>query len=142
MNPKLLLRIAAVLMFLHMIGHTFGALSWKDAPNDAISRVITSMQTNHFEFMGRSVTIASFYEGYGFTMIGVLLLISLLLWVLSGETGNRLSARLLPFLAVFLLGMAIVEYLYFFLFAAMFSLLAGLCTGIAVFRPVASQATK
>src|SRR5258708_39676052 len=118
MKPKLLFRIASLLMVLHLIGHTFGALSWKNAPNDTIGRVITSMQTNHFEFMGRSVTLASFYEGYGFLMILVLLLISWLLWLLSGETGSRLSARMLPLLAGFLLLMAIAEYIYFFPFAA------------------------
>jgi len=37
MRPKLLLRIAAGLMFLHTIGHSFGASTWKDAPNAAVA---------------------------------------------------------------------------------------------------------
>lgn len=132
MKPKLLLRIASLLMLFHMIGHTFGALGWKNAPNEAVGQVITGMETNHFEFMGRPVTLASFYEGYGFSMILVMLLISLLLWILSAETGNRLSARLLPLLAGFLLMVGILEYVYFFPFAAAFSFLAGLCTLVAL----------
>ena len=83
MNPKILLRIAAVLMFLHTIGHSFGALNWKNAPDTAVGNLINSMQTTHFEFMGRSATLAGFYEGYGLTMIFVLLLISVVLWLLS-----------------------------------------------------------
>ncbi len=131
MNPKILLRIAAVLMFLHTIGHSFGALNWKNAPDAAVGRLIISMQTTHFAFMGRSATLAGFYEGYGLTMIFVLLLISVVLWLLSAETVVDLSARLLPLFAVFLLFLGIIEYIYFFPFAASFSLLAAACTFIA-----------
>src|SRR5947209_1836390 len=102
MKQKISLRIAAGLMLLHTIGHTFGALSWKNAPNEAIRRIITSMQTNAFDFMGRSVTLAHFYEGYGVILIFVLLFISVLLWLLSNETENRLAQRLLIPLTVFL----------------------------------------
>jgi hypothetical protein len=128
MKPKLLLRIAAILMFLHTIGHTFGALSWKNAPNPLVGQVIAGMQKNHFEFMGRSATLASFYEGYGYMMILVLLLISMLLWLLAAESDSRLSSKLLPVLAVFLLLIAVIEYIYFFPFAAALTSLAGLCT--------------
>jgi hypothetical protein len=133
MKPKLLLRIAAILMFLHTMGHTMGALSWKTAPNPAIGLVIKGMETNHFEFMGRQVTLASFYDGYGFTMVFVFLFISILLWLLSADAGNSLSARLLPVLAVLLLLMGIIEYIYFFPFAAAFSFIAGLCTLASLF---------
>lgn len=133
MKPKLLLRIAAILMFLHTIGHTFGALSWKNAPNSFVGQVIAGMQKNHFGFMGRSVTLASFYEGYGYMMILVYLLSSILLWLLAADSNNPLSAKLLPVLSVFLLLIAIIEYIYFFPFAAAFSLLAGLCTLFALF---------
>ncbi|HEY4289504.1 MAG TPA: hypothetical protein VGN00_20525 [Puia sp.] len=139
MNPKILLRIASVLMFLHMIGHSFGALSWKNAPDPTVGRLISSMQTTHFAFMGRSVTLAGFYEGYGLTMIFVLLLISVVLWLLSTATGD-LPARLLPLFAVFLLFLGIIESIYFFPFAAGISLLAAVCTFIAwvIFRKKAS----
>jgi hypothetical protein len=140
MNPKILLRIAAVLMFLHTIGHSFGALNWKNAPDATVGRVINSMQTTRFEFMGRSVTLAGFYEGYGLTMIFVLLLISVVLWLLSNATVVDLSARLLPLFAVFLLFLGIIEYIYFFPFAASFSLLAAVCTFIARIRMRTSRA--
>src|ERR1700744_5391763 len=113
MNPKILLRIASLLMFVHTIGHSFGALNWKNAPDAAVGRLISSMQTTHFAFMGRSATLAGFYEGYGLTMIFVLLLISVVLWLLSTAAAGELSARLLPVFAVFLLFMGIIEYIYF-----------------------------
>jgi len=133
MKPKLLLRIAAILMFLHTIGHTLGALSWKNAPNAAVAQIVSGMLSTHFDFMGRSASIGSFYEGYGLIMILVLLLISLLLWLLSAQSGNPLSVRFMQLLGVLLLMMGVLEYIYFFPFAAAFSLLAGICTVWALF---------
>lgn len=127
MKPKTLLRIAAVLMSLHTIGHAMGALSWRTAPNAAVARVITGMENNHFDFMGQQASLAAFYDGYGVSMIFVLLLVSALLWLASNETENTFAARVLGALTVFLLVLAGVEYIYFFAFAAAFSLLAGLC---------------
>jgi len=82
---------------------------------------------NRFDFMGRSASLGDFYAGYGFIMIGVLLLISILLWQLS--TG--VSPRITLLMSFFLLFMGIVEYIYFFPFAAAFSLLAGVATLVA-----------
>ena len=132
MKPKILLRIAAALMLLHTIGHTFGALSWKNAPNATIARVVREMIVNHFEFMGRSVTVASFYEGYGIGLIGVLLLITILLWFLSNDTENQFSIKYLTVLMVFLLFLGVTEYIYFFFLAAAFTTLAGLCALFAL----------
>ncbi|MDB5127768.1 hypothetical protein [Mucilaginibacter sp.] len=121
---KIALRIAAVLMLLHTLGHTMGALTWKNAPNARVAAVVTGMENEHFDFMGRSLTLASFFNGYGFIMIGVLLLISILLWLLSSTPVRGI----ILLLGLFLVFMAIVEFIYFFPFAAAFSLLAGIST--------------
>jgi len=124
------LRIASILMLLHTAGHTIGALTWKQAPNNRVALVITGMQNEHFLFMGREVSLGSFFEGYGFTMIGVLLLISCLLWLLSIT-----PVRSIIFLSgAFLLFMGVIELIYFFPFAAAFSLLAGVLTLYALWR--------
>ncbi|QEC77517.1 LIC_13387 family protein [Mucilaginibacter ginsenosidivorax] len=132
MTAKLLLRIAAILMLLHTLGHTIGAITWKDAPNPAVGQVINGMQSQHFDFMGRSVTLAGFFEGYGFIMIGVLPLVAIFLWLFGSQSANPLTKSLLPVLAVFLLVMGVIEYIYFFPFAAAFTFLAGLCSVIAL----------
>ena len=129
MKAKILLRIAAVLMLLHTAGHTMGALTWKEAPNARVAAVINGMQTEHFNFMGRSVSLGSFFDGYGFTNIGVLLLLTILLWLLSTEP-NR---KFLLLTGLFLLFMGIIELIYFFPLAAIISLLAGICTLLAYF---------
>jgi hypothetical protein len=121
---KLSLRIAAILMLLHTAGHTVGALTWKNAPNASVAAVVTGMENEHFDFMRRSLTLASFFSGYAYSMIGVLLLVSILLWILSTEPNKRLIAVL----GIFLLFLAVIEFVYFFPFAAVFSLLAGIST--------------
>ncbi|MHB8209433.1 LIC_13387 family protein [Mucilaginibacter sp.] len=128
MKAKILLRIAAVVMLLHTIGHTMGALTWKDAPNAAVKQVIEGMLHNRFNFMGRSASIGDFYMGYGYSMIGVLLLISILLWLLSAKPNGGIILAL----GFFLVFLGIIEFIYFFPFAAAFSLLAGIATLFAM----------
>jgi hypothetical protein len=134
MKPKIFLRIASVLMLLHTVGHTLGALSWRKAPNAAVQKVITAMESNRFQFMGRSASLADFYSGYGIIMIGVLLLITVLLWLGSDETDVRSFRKVQTLLTAFLVFLAVIEYIYFFPFAAAFSLLAGICTLISLRR--------
>ncbi len=134
MSSKILLRIAAVLMFLHTIGHTMGALTWKKTTNPALSALVSSMQQNQFIFMGRKVSIALFYDGYGITMIAVLLLVCVILWMLSNEHPSPIAIKVKWVFGIFLLLLAIVEFIYFFPFAAVFSLLAGICTLSARYR--------
>lgn len=124
MKPKISLRIASILMLLHAFGHTIGALTWKKAPNATVQQVVDGMQSNHFEFMGRSISLGLFFDGYGFIMIGVLLLLTMLLWQLATEPNKRTTAML----GLFLLFMGVCELIWFFPFAASFSLLAGIIT--------------
>lgn len=124
MKPKILLRVASVIMLLHTLGHTMGALTWKDAPNAAVKQVIVGMPGNRFDFMGRSVSIGDFFAGYGYSMIGVLLLVSILLWLLSVEPNKRFVLAV----GLFLLFLSVIEFVYFFPFAAAFSLLAGIAS--------------
>ena len=127
MKAKLLLRIAAVVMLLHALGHTMGIVSGHKAPNTAVAQVMSGMQANHFNFMGRQCSLAGFYNGYGLSIILMLLFVSTLLWLLSA---SPVKSLLLP-TGLFLLGLAVVEFIYFFPFAAVFSLAAGTSTLMA-----------
>jgi len=118
---KTSLRIASILMFLHTIGHTMGALTWKKAPNPVVQKVVDDMETNHFDFMNHQVSLGSFFDGFGFTMIGVLLLVTIMLWLIP-------ERRFTLLIGLFLLFMGIIELIYFFPFAAAFSLLAAIFT--------------
>ncbi|MDP9047049.1 MAG: hypothetical protein M3N14_02870 [Bacteroidota bacterium] len=130
MRPKLLLRIAAVLMLLHTIGHTIGAFGSTAPPNARVGLVIRGMETEHFNFMGRTTTLAQFYNGYGIIMIFVLLLISIQLWLLASAVNKSLMLTM----GVFLLITAVCEFVYFFPLAALFSLLSGVATLFAYYN--------
>ena len=130
MKPKILLRAASMLMLLHAAGHTIGALTWKQAPNATIQQVVTSMLSNHFDFMGRSISLGAFFNGYGIIMIGVLVLLSILLWLLAAEP----NPKIILLVSLFLLFMGICELVWFFPFAAAFSLLTGIITLYAYFK--------
>lgn len=132
MRSKVLLRTAAIVMLLHTIGHTIGALTWKQAPNSPIAQVITGMENNHFQFMGRQTSLADFHEGYGLIMIAVLMFVSILLYVLSSAK----NSGVIMLTGIFLIILAIAEYIYFFPFAAAFSFLAGVCTLVSLSKNV------
>ena len=135
MKPKLLLRIASVLMLLHAAGHTMGSLTWKDNPDPAVAKVVEGMISQHFVFMGREASIAMFYSGYGVTIIFVLLLITALLWIVGDHAINQpLTKKLCMVLSIFLLLMGVTEWVYFFPLASIFSLLAAAFTCLAMIR--------
>lgn len=124
MKIKVLLCIASGLMLFHTLGHSIGAFTWNQAPNTALKQVIHGMINNHFDFMGRSATIGSFYAGYGYCMIAVLLFISILLWLLAIEP----QFRIMLLLGLFLVILGILEFIFFFPLPAICSALAGIFT--------------
>jgi hypothetical protein len=131
MKPKILLRVASIMMFLHTIGHTIGALTWKKDPDPGIQQVVDAMINHKFIFMGALRSIGDFYEGYGMMMIFVLLLMAVLLWQLSAICFKypAPAARLLIPISLGLLAIALMEFRYFFLLAGAFTLIAGLLSG-------------
>jgi|SRR6185369_15941055 len=126
MKPKIILRIASISMLLHTIGHTIGAMTWKKDPDPAIQQVVDKMISQKFVFLGALRSIGDFYEGYGITMIFVLLLMAVLLWQLANTcvTYPGPVAKLLVPISLSLLVIALVEFRYFFF-------LPGTLTGIA-----------
>ncbi|HET6255421.1 MAG TPA: hypothetical protein VFE32_15180 [Puia sp.] len=127
MQPKLLLRIAAVLMLMHTIGHMYGALGHSLPPDPKLAAIISGMQTEHFNFMGRSASLGLFFTGYGMTIIFVLLLIAVQLWILSARPSRPIAV----ILGLYLITQAVIEYIYFFPMAAAISLAAAVLTLLA-----------
>ena len=136
MKAKLLLRIASIVMLLHDLGHTFGHLTWKQSPDSAKQEVIKQMTDNKFPFMGAVRSMSEYYDGYGFAATLALLLIAALLWIASGVTEqNRVIVRrILVVVSIILLAWGIDELIFFFPFAASFTLLAFLMTSISIFQ--------
>ncbi len=128
MKPKLLLRLASLVMLLHTIGHTMGALTWDQAPNTALANVIRGMKSEHFDFFGRQVSLGMFFQGYGYSMICVLLLIVATLWISARNPIDTMTQQLLPYLITFLALFAVIEWIYFFPMPAAMSSVAAVLT--------------
>jgi hypothetical protein len=136
MNPKVLLRIAAILMLFHTIGHTIGASTWKKTPDVAKQAVIASMTSQKFPFMGTDRSMGEYYDGFSFACTLALLLITAILWITSNVAPHSIALvkNILVVLSIILLAWGIDEMIFFFPFAAAFSLLSFLLTLIATLR--------
>jgi hypothetical protein len=129
-----MLRIAAVIVFLHAAFHSIGAFTWKQAPDTAVAKLIDGMFTQTFSFGGKTVSLGLFYEGYGISMIFMLLLIAVLLWLFSSDMNHPSAKKSIITISLTLLALSITEWIYFFPAPAAFSLAAGLLAMIAVIR--------
>jgi hypothetical protein len=129
MKPKLLLRIAAVLILIHGVLHTMGFSQWKQDPNPARHEVIKQMTGQKFPFMGTSRNMGEYYDGFGYSCSIALFLIALLLWIISGELSSNpsLAKKAIVVISFGLLLWATDEFIYFFPFAAGLTLVAAIC---------------
>ena len=134
-RTKILLRIAAILMVIHLIGHTIGHSRWKKPNDPAQLAVVSEMTGPKFLFMGVNRSMGEYFDGYSIgCSIGMLVFI-LVLWSVSSElnTSSRLVKKTMISVAVCLFAWGIDEILFFFPFAAGFSLIAFVCTMAAYF---------
>jgi hypothetical protein len=127
MRPKLLLRIAAILILIHTILHTFGFRTWKEAPDPIYKSVVDGMTGHKFPFMGAIHSLGDFYDGFGYASSIALFLIAILLWLVSGEQ-TKLSKNIVIVLGIALVAWGIDELIYFFPFAAIITLTAAILT--------------
>jgi hypothetical protein len=136
MKPKILLRIASIVMILHDVGHMIGSLTWKQAVEPEKQQVIDQMTGHKFPFMGAMRSMGDYYDGYGFASALAILLIAIVLWIVSSSLTQdpRLAKKLLITISATLLAWGINELIFFFPFAAAFSLLAMALTFIAILQ--------
>jgi hypothetical protein len=133
MKPTPLLRIAAVLTFLHAVLHTIGGVFGKPAPGTATT-AFAAMQANQFLVMGLTRTYADFYQGLGLAVSIFLAAEAVVFWQL-GSMAKTQAHRLRPILATFLCAyfvFAINSYLYFFMPPVITEMLIALCLGLAL----------
>lgn len=132
-TSKLLLRIAAIIMLLHAIGHTLAIVTWRK-PNGKIPfDIVQKMQDTHFSFQGKDSTMASFFSGHGYAGAIFLLLIVSILWTISNWQEKR-ATKILWLVGVAIVLLAVDELLFFFPMAMVFSLLAAALVFISIFK--------
>jgi hypothetical protein len=133
MQPKILLRIAFLLVFLHNLGHTIAHIGWKSATAPVQQTVIQTMLSHSFVFMGRTGSYARFFEGYGYAGTLALLLVMVMLWLCAADL-TTLSKKLVLLLAIFMTCWAVMEWIYFFPMAAIMSFISALFCAVAYSR--------
>ena len=134
MKSKILLRIACVLILIHLLGHSMGHLQW-DKPKDPKMQEVVDMMKGHTTvFMGATKSMANYFEGYSIILFFVFGMTIMILWSVSGfiETNKSIAIKILYPIAITYLAFGVVEYLYFFLFAASISFLAGVCVFLGI----------
>jgi len=133
MSSKILLRIAAAVMLLHSVGHTFGVMTWQDPNGEIPTEVVQKMQDVQFSFMGKDgSTMAEFYSGFGYCGTILTVFIAALLWIFSGWKDKSVTKTLwVTGLATVML--AVVEMIYFFPMAVALCLLTAILIFISIF---------
>jgi hypothetical protein len=128
MKSKILLRIACLLILVHLLGHSLGHLSWDKPKDPKMKEVVDVMKGYSTEFMGASKSMANYYEGYSIIMFFVFVMTILILWSVSTfvDTNKQIAMKILYPIAITYLAFGVIEYLYFFLFAAGISCLTGI----------------
>ncbi len=132
-TSKLLLRIAAIIMFAHFLGHTVGFSKWESPTGQIPVDLVQKMQNTHFMVQGKDTTIAVSFTGSGYMASIFLFLIGAILWTGSSRAGKDVSTILmLTAFAIALL--VVVEFLFFFPAVAILSLSAAVLVFIAILK--------
>lgn len=126
MSAKPGIRISAILILIHLLGHTGGHIGWDD-PTVPLGDVVKTMKSHSAEFMGATKSMADYFQGYSLIMFGLFGMTIALLWILSVavESNTKLVKQLLFPIGITYLLFGAIEYMYFFPFAAIISFLAG-----------------
>ena len=134
MKPKLLLRLASVIILLHALGHTMGVYTWKKPASHVPQELVKQMVDQRFQFMGADRSMAEFYDGFGYASTIALLLIVFLLWIISGLTEKNpgVSVKILLPVLIFLVLFGLDELIFFFPFATALTIVSALLTLLAI----------
>ena len=127
MKSKILLRIACLLILVHLLGHSLGHLSWDKPKDPKMKEVVDMMKGYSTEFMGATKSMANYYEGYSIILFFVFAMTILILWSVSSfiDAHKDIAVKILYPIAITYLAFGVIEYFYFFIFAASISFLAG-----------------
>ncbi len=135
MKPKLLLRIAAACVVVHFLGHLVGHFTWKDSKgNTTREEVVRQMTEKEFDFMGATRSFGDYYEGYSAVLLIVYLTLIMLILSISkfAEHQPQTARNLIAPISMCLIAFGILEFVYFFPFAASMSTLAGVAAFLSM----------
>jgi hypothetical protein len=134
MKAKVLLRIAALFILIHLIGHSIGHATWDTPEDPKMQIVVDTMKGYEAEFMGATKSMADYYNGYSLIIFGLYGMTILILWFMSGIINDHrtIAVKILSPIALAYLAFGIIEFISFFPFAAAMSFFAGLFTLLSI----------
>ena len=135
MSAKLSLRIACILLTIHLLGHAIGHITWDSPEDSGMQNVVNVMKGYEADFMGATRSMADYFNGYSSIMFFVYAMSISVLWTCAslGETNRIFARKILSPIALAYTAFAVIEFMYFFPFAGAMSLGAGLVTLYAVY---------
>jgi hypothetical protein len=128
MKAALLLRIAAVMAFLHGVLHTIGGVFGGAAPG-AQATAVAAMKTNQFDVTGLTRSYWDFFMGFGLFITVTFLLEAVVFWQLAAMTKTD-AVRTRPIVMAFCVGYvayAVLAWRYFFVVPVVFEVVIALC---------------
>ena len=136
MRAKVWLMIACIFILVHLLGHAVGHASWKKPDDAGMQEVVDAMVSYKSEFMSATRSMVDYYIGYSLILFFVYAMSISILWVVSRAQRDErgLVKKILYPMAFAWLAFGVVEFMYFFPFAATMSLGAGLLMLAAIFR--------
>jgi pilus assembly protein TadC len=137
MKPRLFLRIASVLTFIHCVLHTLGGVFGSPQHGAEEIAIVDAMKSRRFDVLGSMRSYWDFFFGYGLFVTLALLVEAILLWQLAIRArANPDWVRPIAALLLFnFAAMSIVSWRYFFIAPAMNEVLIAAFIAIAIFAP-------
>lgn len=134
MKAKILLRIAAVLILVHLLGHSVGHSTWNEPEDAKMQDVVTSMYSHKAEFMGAVKSMADYYNGYSLMIFFLFGMSICILWIVSGfiHLQRKIAISILLPVAFSYIAFGLIEFIHFFPFAGALSSIVGLLVLIAI----------
>ena len=127
MRASTFYRIAAVLMVLFAVGHTFGFQ--QSDPKWGVDALVASMRSIHFDALGSNRTYWDFFLGAGLSVSVFLLFAAVLAWQLGRLPGENLAQMRVTVwaFAICFAAITVLSWRYLFIVPIVFSSLITVC---------------
>lgn len=135
MTAASLYRIAAIVLVLFAVGHTFGFLTFRPSSAEGLA-VYNAMNSVPFDFNGAVRSYSEFYTGFGLLVTAYLLFCAFLAWHLGSLAASQpkaIGALAWAFVTVQLASL-VLSVLYFFFVPALLSAVILVCLLWAAWR--------
>ncbi len=132
MKTSTLLRIAAVIAFVHFAGH-MSSIPWIPGEGAADLAVIETMKADHFDVIGVSRSYWDFYFGFGL-ITGLFQVLEAVFLMMLGSLAITEPLRLRPIIALLFVGTVlngILGFRYFFAIPVGMDVLQAIVLGMA-----------